>query len=60
MMRLLMSQGGNETVLELEFGRVFPQMFRDYTFVSSNHVGTSRHTIALVRGQTSNTIFTYL
>jgi len=55
-----MSQGGNETVLELEFGRVFPQMFRDYTFVSSNHVGTSRHTIALVRGQTSNTIFTYL
>jgi len=53
---LMLTQSDNETVLELVFERVFPQMFRDYTFVASNHVGTTRHTITLVRGQTLNTI----
>jgi len=49
-MLMWMPQSGTEAVLELELERVFPQMFREYIFVASNHVGTSRHTISLVKG----------
>jgi len=38
-------------VLELEFERVLPHLFRDYTFVVTNSVGTSSQTVTLVEGQ---------
>ena len=46
--------------MELELKRVFPQMFRDYVFVASNLVGTSRHTITLVEGQRSTRHLHYI
>lgn len=41
-------QRGNETVLELEIERIFPQMFHDYIFVATNRIGSTRQNIALV------------
>ena len=49
-MRRAVLQRGTETVLELTLERVYPQMYRNYTFVAVNAVGTSTRTIPLVKG----------
>jgi len=49
-LRRAVLQRGTETVLELTLERVYPQMYRNYTFVAVNAVGTSTRTIPLVKG----------